>query len=201
MAQDVTQITDHTTRALARFAFQYRNKPLLSSLVTVFATQIQELETALFGVLLGYRIDQAVGEQLDVIGRVIGQARESATDAEYRLRLAARIRANLSTGSAEDIYTVFGILLPTHTLELTPRYPASFVLDVIEAIDASLVALYSAFLRDTRAGGIGGQGIYALSAPAVMLTLDDAAAPVPDAALGLDDAGAPGAGGHLAGVF
>lgn len=202
MAIDVVQITDHEARAEARLAEQYKRAEKLKGLLACFTVQCQQIEDMLFGVLLGYRLNLAVGEQLDVIGRVVGQDRESADDAEYRLRLAARIRANLSHGSAEDIYLVFGILLPTATLVLEPVYPAGFVLNVYGALDESLIPLYSRFLQDTKAAGVNGQGIYSLFTEGFTFILSDEADAIEnDPNTGLGDATDPDVGGHLAGVF
>lgn len=202
MSQDVTQITTHGALALARLATQYRGKPLISALLNCFAPQVQQIEDMLFGVLLGFRLDTpAVGEQLDVIGRVVGQDRESADDAEYKLRIAARIRANLSTGAAEDLYTVFGILLPGITLSIVPQYPASFIMDALEEIDGDLVPLYRQFFSDTKAAGVYAQFTYSLYDEAHSFTLAAAQGTVTSSStLGLAD-DAQTSGGHLRGVF
>lgn len=201
MAIDVVQITDHAARAEARLAEQYKRAEKLKGLLACFTVQCQQIEDMLFGVLLGYRLSLAVGEQLDVLGRVVGQDRESADDTEYRLRLAARIRANLSHGSAEDVYLVFGILLPTATLAIEVQYPASFVLQIHGALTEALVPLYARFLADTKAAGVGGQGVYTLVADSSAFTFSSVAD------FGVDGANrgwadtAQTSGGRLAGVF
>lgn len=202
MSVDITQIDDHGARMVSRLAEQYKGKPLIEALLATIAPQVQQVEDMLFGVLLGYRLEaSASGEQLDVLGRVVGQDREAADDAEYRLRIAARIRANVSTGSAESIYRVFSILLPApdNTLAITPHYPASFVLDVFGAIDPTLVSLYSRFLADSKAAGVGGAGIYTSATDATTFTFSAVGDP-DDADLGFGDT-ARTTGGHLGGIF
>lgn len=203
MALVPTKILGHTARALARLATQFRDKPKIAALIGVFTTEVQAIENMLYDVLIKGWLADAVGDQLDMKGRLVGQDREnSVDDDEYRLRISARIRANLSTGSPEDLYTVFRILLPTHTLSIEPYYPAAIVMEALEAIDPDLVPLYQQFFAVTLAGGVGGQFVYSESTPATTFTLsNEAAAPETSALTGFGDDGDPATGGHLAGVF
>jgi hypothetical protein len=201
VAIDVEYIADHHARAVAKLAMQYRDKPLLAALLGVFDAQVQAIEDGLYSIKTGYVLSAAAGEQLDVLGRIVGQDRESANDTEYRLRIAARIRANLSIGAPEDLYTVFGILLPTATLAITPHYPASFVLDVVGAVDPDLVPLYAQFLQDTKAAGVGAAAIYSTTDAAHTFTLSSITDTVESSALlGLADFPIT-TGGLLAGTF
>lgn len=203
MSQDVTQITTHAALALARLVEQYKGKPLFSALLNCITPQVQQIEDMLFSVRDGLQLANAVGAQLDVIGRIVGQAREASNDAEYRLRIAARIRANLSTGSTESILSVFSLLLPPpdHTLKITPHYPAAFVLDLFGETDPALTPLYARFLADSKAAGVGGIGILTVVPDEETFIFDDAASPVPASDLGFGDATDSSVGGHLGGVF
>lgn len=194
--QDLSKISDHNARALARLAEQYKDKPNIAAILRVVCAQIQEVEDMLYGMLIALRLTDAVGVQLDLIGRKIGQPRESAGDPEYRLRLAARIKTNISTGAAEDLYSVFKILLPSpFVLAMTPAYPAGFFLDVYGAVDVNLVPMYSRFMTDAKAQGVAGQMILSIVAESDTFLLSADADP-DSSHLGLgDDAGT--SGGHL----
>lgn len=200
MAIDIVQIADHHASALALLAEQYKGKPILERIIRVFTNHAQQIETVLYEIMLGYRLSTpAVGAQLDVLGRLVGQDRESADDTEYRLRIAARIRANRSGGAAEDLYAVFRILLPDHTLSIVPQYPAAFLMEASQQIDESLLPLYKKFFGDTKAAGVYGQFIYAFFNPSNSFTFDDALAP--EGGTGFGDALDAGVGNHLVGVF
>lgn len=198
MAVVPEKITNHISKALARLAQQYKGKPRMAAVLGIFVYQVQQIEDAGYDVMIYRRLANAEGEQLDLIGRIIGQDREAADDAEYRLRLAARIRANLSTGSAEDILTVFSILLPDNTIHLSPLYPAAILLEIGE-IDEDLLPLYVQFLADTKAAGVGAQLVWLTDPEAAMFTFNDATAIVDDPDLGFSDT-VPSSGGNLAGV-
>jgi hypothetical protein len=151
----LTKTTDHAARALARLAQQFKGKPKIAAVLDALNAQTQAAEDALYQLFSERAIDTAAGAQLDVLGRILGQPRESATDPEYRVRLRARMIARRSSGTIPEILAVFRALLPTADLELTPGYPAGFSLTVGGvAIPSSLVALYAAFLKTARAAGV-----------------------------------------------
>jgi hypothetical protein len=201
MSRDVTKITDHGNQALARLAQQYQGKPLMAALLRVFSPLVQQVEDMLYAMQLALRLENAEGVQLDLLGKLVGQPREAADDTQYRLRIAARIKANISTGTVEDLYAVFKILLPSNTLAGAPDFPAGFILD-IGTVDPTLFSLYESFFADAKGKGIAGQLWYEVTDAAHDLLLDDAASPSPDSALlGLGDATDDTIGGLLGGAF
>lgn len=158
MSREINQITDHIAAALRRLALQFRDKPVMRAVISLFVAQIQDLENVGFEVLTERRLDTAVGEQLDVLGRIVGEPRNDAADDDvYRLRIRARVRANISTGSVADLYSVFALLLPESDVTITPYYPAAFTVEISPSIDPDLVILYRQFLYATKAAGVGAQ--------------------------------------------
>lgn len=51
-------------------------------------------------------VDTAVGAQLDIVGRIVGQEREGLADTDYRRFIRARIAANNSNGTINDLLVV-----------------------------------------------------------------------------------------------
>jgi hypothetical protein len=156
----LSKITTHAADALSRLTQALKNKPKLAALVSALAAEPQAIENALYQLVTDRTIDDGVGAQLDMIGRIVGQARESSTDAAYRLRLRARVKANKSSGTVEEILAVFVALLGSvDGLRLEQIAPASFVLhleDPIVVADAATAALYVDFLGDAKSAGVGG---------------------------------------------
>lgn len=154
-------VTTHIADALARLAEQYKHKPKIAALISAFAEQIQAREDAGWQLFTEQSIDTAVGDQLDVLGKIVGERRDGSMDPDYRLRIRARIRANLSSGTVEDIYKVFRALLGaavamTAVFTWMDSYPAMFVFRiVVPAIPMAQVPIYIRFLRDSKAGGVG----------------------------------------------
>ena len=106
----ITQITDHQTQAIARLAEQYKDKPFIEALVGLPAASLQEVENTAWDVLTKRGIDSGEGTQLDNIGVVVGEERFGDSDADYRIRLKARTRANKSLGTLESVVEVLVLL-------------------------------------------------------------------------------------------
>lgn len=150
----ITEKTTHVSEALARLLEQFKTNPEMIALLTSWATQIQELEVVAFDVINGRGIDSAVGAQLDGIGQIIGEERGGAIDANYRLRLKARVLLNLSSGTIPQILEIFELLISAdQTLALTEYYPASFRLEIEGSVSDDSATELEQILQQARAGG------------------------------------------------
>lgn len=124
------------------------NEKLLSTLITPF----QSLETALQQLLTERSIDTAVGAQLDVIGRIVGQPRNSLDDDTYRRYCRARIATSRSNGTVQDVITVTDLIIydDTATIELEQQQMATIVVHIRDlAISSDLADVIVSFLKDT----------------------------------------------------
>lgn len=157
---DVTRESDHAGKMLARLAEEFR-KPRIQAILTAEAAQYQAIEDALWQLLSEFGVDTAVGWALDVLGRIVGEPRQGASDADYRLRVRARIRVNRSDGTIEDVIDVVrlligSVLLPSTVIKLTEYYPAAFVLRITGlTITPTQAQIYNSFINQARGAGIG----------------------------------------------
>lgn len=158
--RDVQHEIDHVGKMLARLAEEFR-KPRISAVLSGEGVQYQAIEDACWQLLTEFGVDTATGWALDVLGRIVGEPRQGALDADYRLRVRARIRVNRSDGTIEDVIEVVRLLigsalLPSATIKLTEYYPAAFVLRITGLIITPTQALiYSSFIKQARGAGIG----------------------------------------------
>lgn len=107
----ITQITDHEDRAAARIVGKLRDKPRFEALVRALVSPFQEIEDTLWA-LFESDVDSATGDELDVLGRIVGEPRAGETDDEvYRRRVRARIMANRSNGTVEDLIRVSRLIV------------------------------------------------------------------------------------------
>jgi hypothetical protein len=108
----VIQITTHKEDAKDRLLQQYKGSATMEGTLDAFVEQIQILEDVLFQ-LQGQRlkIQDTEGEQLDRLGVIVGQAREGRTDAEYRVRILARIIQNIAEGEVEPMILLTQLLV------------------------------------------------------------------------------------------
>lgn len=101
-----TETVDHTTEGLALLVSQYKGAPRLEGYLSALLDEVQALEAAIQQVKAGYHIDDAVGAQLDVLGRIVGQPRIGQDDESFRTYVLARVAANKSSGRTKDLLNV-----------------------------------------------------------------------------------------------
>lgn len=169
---------DHIEKAITRLASQYKGKTNIDLLMSACFAEANRIEDTLQQVLEQQSIAGAVGDQLDVIGRIVKQEREGASDADYRIRIRARVLVNRSSGTVNELITIFELLITDSTLAgATVRVedlpPASIRVTVggIVLTDEQVTRL-SNILKLARAAGIGARFVHLIVPPADTFTLD-----------------------------
>ncbi|MFZ5440449.1 MAG: hypothetical protein ACOZQL_10595 [Myxococcota bacterium] len=199
----LTQLTDYGERAVAKLLAQYRDKPKLAGLVRELAERAQEIEGALFDAIKAWEVANASGAWLERLGEIVGEPRGGALDTEYRAFIAARIAANRSTGTVEDLLAVLkawaGGTLPAHTLK--QYFPAAVEMKLTSPVaTASTVTRLLRLLKATRAAGIGQVVIYQLIPDANAFTFSSTGSPESSTAQGFGDTTNPATGGQMIGA-
>ena len=105
--------------------------------VSVYLNKVQEIEQLLFDVLDKFVLGVAVGDQLDILGKIVVEGRNSRNDDNYRRAIRAKILVNNSNGTIEELLAIILALFPEpRTLVYTePSYPMHFEIDIPAAID------------------------------------------------------------------
>lgn len=108
-------------RALGRLTSAFRNQPNIKAVTAAMLTGFPELE-ALFWQIINQRIisnlviavaaSQPTYDQIDIIGGLVGEAREGRVDAAYLPAVQLRIRVNRSKGRSEDIIQIANLISP-----------------------------------------------------------------------------------------
>jgi len=156
----ITQITDHEAAALARLLQQYKGKTNFQNLLKQFTTEFQAAEDAIYDLLSVLSIDTVEGEVLDLIGVVVGIARESGqTDAVYRQFLKAKIGQNFSDGTMPEVYEIFNILRGAADGWIIELFPAEIRVTVSSAIDADVEPYIEPILQDSVGASILVNGV------------------------------------------
>ena len=200
-----TPITDWATRLKSRLFEQFKDEethPNFHAIVEAIAARAQDIENVAQQVYTITSIDDSEGVQLDVLGRIVREPRGGKTDALYRLFIRAKVRANRSSGTHEDLYAVLVALFgPGTEATITPAPPAGIVVTITAPLldsDDQTAALH--FLIIAKAAGVklwletspgDGDDMYTLLDPE---HLTDGLQP----GLGLSDANDKSIGGQLA---
>ncbi len=175
MAAPVTidAITSWQQRLTGLLYEQYKNTVTWAGWVTLLARQFQDLENSAQSLLTLLDITNSVGPQLDVIGRIVGQPRLGASDATYRLYLFARVVANKSTSTVEDLYSVFTSLFPGAVIVYKPGFVKQFAIRIVSPVLTRAQALIALeFLGDAREGGARGILEWQESPTSALFTFD-----------------------------
>jgi len=125
----VVYTPDHRTQAVNRLLAQFKDSPRLRALVATVGQMAQIAEDEWWNVYQGRLLDMAEGDALDKLGELVGEARWSLTDDEYRRIIRARVLANVCDDSIDEILEVWALLLsPTSKYKYKALYPAGFEL-------------------------------------------------------------------------
>lgn len=148
----VQPITDHVAQGLSRLIEQYKGKPRIQGFLESWLEEVQELSDAAWAVILSRLVDHATGHHLRVLGKIAGQPWREESDERFRVLVRARIAANISSGTVDDLLRVASLVLGAATFELTELFPATVIVDVSSPIDFADLAFE--LLRDAKAGGV-----------------------------------------------
>lgn len=174
----IEQNADHEG-AVRRFIEQYQNRPDLEALARSYLSQLQDLEDAIFEVILERDLDNAVGVQLETIGNLVQQPRTTSDDERFRTAIRARIAINLSDGTIEDLIRVANLLLQEYAEAYFVRDepPAQVRITVTDPLQSADADLLHDLLDEADPGGVRFLLQYnsSLSTPIQKLLLSDEA--------------------------
>lgn len=108
-----TENTDYAGEAIGYLTDAYRSKQIIAAFVAAKMVSRQELEGVFWDIINLRRLANAVGAQLDVNGRIVGQPRNTASDGDYKAAITLRVAVNRSTGRLTDWSNFGAILLQT----------------------------------------------------------------------------------------
>jgi hypothetical protein len=155
----------------ARTIEYWKTKPVFCALRDIVGDEIQELENVVWDVLASKDIDRAFGASLDLLGRIVGEARDGADDPTLRVRIKARERINRSQGRTNDVLGMVEILDPA-AFSLTDTPPAAFVLSMFAPPSGFATAsTIASLVAECRAAGIG--AVVEMPAPGGVFHLAD----------------------------
>jgi len=135
----LTLKTNHAEEIVDNLANQFHGKPRIAALLTVFAGQVQELEQALYDLLIYRQLEYAEGAQVDGFGSIVGEAREGRTDIDYKAAIRARINLNLCHGTPEEIINLVRGVAGDVRVKIRDFYPAAFLAEIVDPIDPLIV--------------------------------------------------------------
>ena len=164
---ELTPITDHARQGLLSLNGPVWGMPRIASFVWAIVTGLQELENAVQSVISLRTVEGATLTQLKVLGKIVGQRYASEETETYRALIKARIAANRSSGTMDDLLRVVQALDYAYVPEWW--IPAPSLVSLLLDADAEFpIVAAIRVLRDAKAANEGllvyhmtGSGTYA----------------------------------------
>lgn len=144
----------------------FRQGPRNRAVLEVFAAQCQELEDAIWDMVLAFDVDTATGDQLDILGRILKVPKSYwMTDDDYRAAIRTTGLIYRSSGTHADLVAVSLALVPAATVWVRDTGTATVGVDLsttggltLKTIITSLTRAKAGGVRLTLAFGLGAVG-------------------------------------------
>jgi len=121
-------VPDHPDQAVADLLLVLR-QPRICALTRAMADGAQVMEDQLFALLVDRDLQTATGAQLDQWGELVGEQRGGLGDDDYRRFIQARIKANRSGGSTDELIAIWQLVTgPSVAVRESALYPAGLQL-------------------------------------------------------------------------
>ena len=149
---------------LSLITSEYYNKPLFNSYVSSFLNEISPIVNCLDSFDQLFTIENAVGDQLDKIGEIIGISRvlpvddpdipSSLSDSSYRLVLKAKILKNHWNGTRQGMSSVFSVLFPNCPFDIVDNQDMTINIWLINPniTDEQIALIFNGFIFPKPAG-------------------------------------------------
>lgn len=196
-------VEDHCEEGKALLLEQFKKSPRLQALLCTYLDQVTLLEAALFELLRMRSLDTATGDQLDVLGRIVGQSREGLIDEVYRVFLRARVLVNNSSGTPEELIAIMRrVLEDTTDIQLQEQFPAAVVLITgYPLVTPRTPAIVFRLLNEARSAAVRLFLEYITVSASLAFTFSTSSSVEVSASLGFGDDTDPATGGQFAGVI
>jgi len=187
--------------AVGRLLEQFCEKPRLEALIRIIAAECQELESAIWDLMLARCLPNASGKILDDLGLLVDEGRNALSDGDYKLAIAQKVRILRSTGTMPDILGIlFAEFGDTFDLEVVANELGHLRVKMNDPITEDEAERAANLLRLSKAAGVGSQVEYFLTAEAGIFRFSSMSGTLETSSTqGFADA-AQTTGGRMAGV-
>jgi hypothetical protein len=122
---------DMVREGLSRMIIRYQHSPRLRAFLQAILEEIASIDRVTLQYLAGIWPATAIGVQLDLLGKIVGQERGEFSDEEYRILILGRIYVNRANGKLpEFLYLLKAILGLTEPVVMREYYPAALRIEI-----------------------------------------------------------------------
>jgi len=129
----------HIVEACANLVTQFKEQPHFVAMLESVIQQVQELEDVLWSILNSRAFLIAADDRVDLVGSIVGEAREGRNDLDYKTALRGRMILNYSCGTIEQIISLIRNVAGDVRIEVKELFPAAFTAEILDPIDPLFV--------------------------------------------------------------
>lgn len=206
----LAQLTNISDTLASRVISQYQNLVRFMGLMRGLGDEVQELENALWAIVSQLDINQAQGIWLDWLGKLVNELRGGADDTQYLRFIKARILANRSSGTIEEVLDVLraslGIAVGTGLVLTEWNFVAMTITVPTAAAELGgqqgnfILTRVLQLLRSTRSGGVKLTLRYQDDVDSEIFVCGDSTGAITPVGKGCGDSSDPTVGGRLSGA-
>lgn len=154
-----TPIKDHVESAKDRLTSMFQDRRVIEALLKAWVGRLQRLEDELWKVINARNfLDNPTGIVLDILGQIVGEARDSRTDPDYLEAIRIRILINKSSGKVPDILKILNAAARGSWWDYWEEYPAGFGWAFSGSVSAWKAL--KKYMGEAKGAGIGAGGSY-----------------------------------------
>lgn len=144
---------EHYEQAINELIELFKHGPRNQAITLTVMEQVQELEDAMWAMYEGFLLDNAVDDQLDILGAIVGERRQGRTNDDYRAAVRVRILVNRSDGHLEQLLAICRGLVPSATIYTQEQFPAGIRIK-FSTMGTTTLRTALQMLRQAKAGGV-----------------------------------------------
>ncbi len=176
-----------------------QGNPVLDAIIAAYAIQAQELEVVFIALWVLRSLEYAENDQLDVLGKIVGELRQDRSDADYKIAIGAKIRTDRSNGTVEDIISAL-VAADDREYSIKNNGQASLTVTLPGPIGTTDPETILAVLKGVKGAGIKVDLVYQEEEDDNIFTLSSSDAIETSTTKGLADV-AGTTGGHLTDIL
>lgn len=147
------QNTAHAVEAISHLIDFFKYGPRNQEVLKTIGLQLQELEDMYWAMYHAFDGDTAVGDQLDILGRLVGEKRQGRVDDDFRAAVKVRILVNISNGTIPELLKISETMVPTASVLIAEVAPMTIQVNFSTLTGTTLRTVFQ-ILRKAKAGGV-----------------------------------------------
>lgn len=140
---------DQVESGLDKLLEQLKDKPNIRDTITTYLSQSQSTQSTYEQMLDERSVFTAVGQQLDIIGKIVGEGRSARNDTDYRAAIFIRIIINSNNATLPYIKEVISLLsgIDKENIRVVEHHPAGlYIYLTAPTADESLIEVVERLL-------------------------------------------------------